>query len=81
MKRKKPHFIWVVLAYLIPLLFIVALATLAVVVWYERPGVGDSCRYAGEVITREQDGRRLQCVRNSDTGKQFWLPAEPEEEK
>ncbi len=78
-QKKKPSALWIVLAYLIPLLFMVALVTLGVVVWYERPGVGDSCQYAGEVITRKQDGGRLQCFRNSDTGKQFWLPADPEE--
>lgn len=76
MRRKKPSVLWVVLAYLIPLLLLVALGTLAVVVLTDQPSPGTRCPVLGIQYMRKQDGIRLQCAKNTQTGHLFWRVVE-----
>lgn len=74
--KKKPSALWVVLAYLLPLLGLVALGALAVVVFTDQPSPGTRCPSLGTQYVRKQDGVRLQCIKNSQTGHLFWRVVE-----
>jgi hypothetical protein len=71
-RRRKPSVIWVVLAYLIPLLMLLALGVLGAVLLTDEPSPGTRCKMLGETVVRKQDGITLQCIKNINTGTLFW---------
>jgi len=76
MRKRKPSAVWVVFAYLIPLLVVLALGVLTLVLVTEEPARGTGCKMLGETIVRKQDGSKLQCIKNVQTGKLFWKEIE-----
>lgn len=76
MRRKKPGIIWVFFAYLIPIAIIVVVGAVSCAVFFSKPDFGDPCALPGQYTTRAQDGQRLKCVKDSRSGKVYWLPVD-----
>lgn len=58
--------------YLISLLVCLAIVVLLLVITYEEPAPGMGCRVLGSQIVRAQNGLRMECVENAETGHLYW---------
>lgn len=63
-------------AYLIPILVILAVGGVSCVAFMSKPHTGAPCALPGQTTVRVQDGQKLKCVKDSQNGKVYWLPAD-----